>query len=151
MTAHKTEKLLNPFDGRTVAIDEKLAPLIRLMWKSGIETVECCEEEYPGLAMISFLETFGVETFFYVAKRNYFVQARGFYDEDEEGNCSCCQVFLDVHFPAEEIPRLVKGFKTYESEERSLRRQAFGESETQAAQRKPKARKARKARKPRGG
>lgn len=130
MVGHKTQKLLNPFEGRTVSIDEKLAPLIGLMWKSGIETVDSCEEAHPGLAMISFLETFGVETFFYVAKRSYFVHARGYYDEDEEGNCCCCQVFLDVHFPAVDIPRLVKGFKKYESDERSLRDPATVERET---------------------
>ena len=35
-------------------IDERLAPLIRAIWKAGIETTMCCQEFHRGIAWIAF-------------------------------------------------------------------------------------------------
>jgi hypothetical protein len=113
---HKTVKVRNPFSRLSIPIDEKLAPLLSLRWKCDIETFSSCEEDKPGLAMISFLDAWGIETFYLVAKRTYFLQAEGVYHEDEDGNCEYCQVFLEVYFPAADIPRLVQAFTIYQRE-----------------------------------
>jgi hypothetical protein len=37
-----------------IAIDVKIAPLIRKLWDSGIDTVQSCQENEPGTAYIGF-------------------------------------------------------------------------------------------------
>src|SRR4051812_29175579 len=37
-------------------IDVKLAPLISLLWEVGIQPEQCCQEENPGFASITFPE-----------------------------------------------------------------------------------------------
>lgn len=53
---HKTIRITH--DTMSADIDELIAPLINLMWKAGIETVESCQESYDGWVAIYF---YGVE------------------------------------------------------------------------------------------
>jgi hypothetical protein len=44
-------------------IDEELAPLILALWQAGIDTVNCCQENFPGIAWIEFLSTHDAKEF----------------------------------------------------------------------------------------
>jgi len=46
--------LNTPDGGRTISIDVALAPLIEGVWKRGVPTLYCCQEEVPGFALIQF-------------------------------------------------------------------------------------------------
>jgi len=118
---HKTVNVCHPYYPVPIPIDKKLASLIRLMWNCGIETFSSCQEDRPGLAMIGFLNTVDIETFFFVARRAYFLDAAAFYTEDEEGNCVNCQCFLSIYFPTADIPRLVKAFTISERERQAVK------------------------------
>ncbi|MBI3410992.1 MAG: hypothetical protein HY040_21880 [Planctomycetes bacterium] len=48
---------------RRANIDRKLAPLIRELWKAGIETTMSCEETEPGIAWIEFADVDNLATF----------------------------------------------------------------------------------------
>jgi hypothetical protein len=50
---HPTKTVTHPLDG-PVEIDVRLAPLIRQLWRRGIETSQSCQEYNPGLACIEF-------------------------------------------------------------------------------------------------
>src|SRR5262245_32284945 len=102
--AHKTVKVSRG----EVDIDEKLAPLIPLLWKAGIETNQCCQEERPGLACIEFPGSAEVEEFLFVAQRRYKVEVET-WNEGDNGELSI-GVRLLVLFPAKDIPQLVKAF-----------------------------------------
>src|SRR5262249_18284404 len=67
---HKTVKvtLVPAF---RVDIDEKLAPLIPLLWSVGIQTAQCCQEERPGLASITFPDLDLALDFLTIAGREY--------------------------------------------------------------------------------
>lgn len=41
-------------DGRMIEIDVDLAPLIEGLWRHGVVTNQCCQENAPGLAWIGF-------------------------------------------------------------------------------------------------
>jgi len=77
---HKTVKV----SLGTVEIDEKLAPLIPLLWAQGIRTRQCCQEERAGKASITFWNLEGALEFLNVAQREYevVVETR---DEGEGG------------------------------------------------------------------
>lgn len=120
---HQTVSVKCPFDdGQLIPIDAQLAPLIRLIWRVGIETLTCCRNQHAGLARIGFQDTDDVEDFLFIARRQYFVQASSIYEEAEDGTCACCQVFLDVYFPIEDIPRLVRAFDEAGHQGRSRRK-----------------------------
>jgi hypothetical protein len=91
-----------------VEIDEKLAPLIRLLWARGINTNECCQEDRPGTAYIEFPGTGDVEKFLNVAQKRYRVELQN-WNEGVGGELSI-RVRLLVYFPTRDIPRLVKVF-----------------------------------------
>lgn len=129
---HNTVIVRHPHEKWSIPIDEQLAPLIRLMWLCGVETSCCCQEARPGLAMISFVDTGGIELFYMVAKRQYFLDASAVYDENEDGSCLCCQAWLEVYFPCADIPRLIEAWKNHyakvkELKSRRAKRRSSGE------------------------
>lgn len=107
MSKHRTKKV--KLGSESFDIDAKLAPLVPLLWKCGIETDQCCEEEHPGLASIDFPSTADVERFLAVAQRPYKVELQTA-DHGEDGEHDV-RVRLIVFFPAREVPDLVKAFK----------------------------------------
>src|SRR4051812_28525653 len=71
---HETMKVEGcPFteEGEALDIDVLLAPLIRELWRLEIETEQCCQEEWPGLASIVFPGTGEATDFLWVAQENY--------------------------------------------------------------------------------
>ncbi len=51
------------------AIDEKIAPLIREMWKAGIETLNSCEENQPGIIWVQIASSEGCALFLDIISR----------------------------------------------------------------------------------
>jgi hypothetical protein len=49
-----------------------------LLWTAQIDTCQCCQEKWPGLAFIEFPGTFEVVEFLAVAQRDYKVQLETF-------------------------------------------------------------------------
>lgn len=104
---HKTIKVF--VEEEEIDIDEKLAPLIPLLWEEDIETIQCCQEYRTGLACIEFPCSGDVEQFLSVAQRPYRVEVET-WDEGTAGRPSI-RVRLLVLFPIEDIPYLVKTFE----------------------------------------
>src|SRR5262249_36209620 len=109
---HKTVKV--KFEGRTLDIDVKLAPLLPLLWAEDIETCQCCEEYRPGEACIEFPSTGEVVEFLDIVQRPYKVELET-WDDGAEG-VHAIQVRLFVFFPTQDIPQLVEAFKAYAKE-----------------------------------
>jgi hypothetical protein len=108
---HETVKLPgNPLagEGETTDVDVLLAPLIREVWRLGIATFQCCQEECPGLASITFPGTVEAMDFLRVAQENYRTDLER-WDELDDG-VYWTALRLLVVFPAADIPRLVKRF-----------------------------------------
>jgi hypothetical protein len=99
----------------TVNIDEKLAPLIPLLWAQGIRTCQCCQEERPGKASITFADLDNALKFLNVAQREYpvVVETR---DDGEGGELHMVGRLL-VLFPADDIPQLIEAFTTTTEDE----------------------------------
>jgi hypothetical protein len=95
-------------DGETTNVDVLLAPLIREVWRLGIATYQCCQEEWPGLASITFPGTVETMDFLRVAQENYRTDLER-WDELDEG-VYWTALRLLVVFPAADIPRLVGRF-----------------------------------------
>lgn len=104
---HKTIKVF--VEEEEIDIDEKLAPLIPLLWEEDIETIQCCQEYRPGVACIEFPCSGDVEQFLSVAQQPYPVEVET-WDEGKDGRLSI-RVRLLVFFPTEDIPYLVKMFE----------------------------------------
>lgn len=51
------------------AIDEKIAPLIREIWTAGIETVNSCEDNKPGIVWVQFASSEGCAVFLDIISR----------------------------------------------------------------------------------
>lgn len=49
---HRTVKV--QVGGMEAEIDEEIAPLIRELWKAGIDTLNCCQENRPGIIWVQF-------------------------------------------------------------------------------------------------
>ena len=93
----------------TVEVDARLAPLIPLLWKRGIETCPCSQEWRSGQAAIAFLTLIDAMEFLNVAGRKYTVEVEA-WDEGEDGeHFFVCDLL--VFFPIKEVPELVKRFK----------------------------------------
>jgi hypothetical protein len=54
---HRAVEMPCPYDSRPIPIDVKLAPLMRLIWDTGIKTNQCCQEDRRGHACIEFNST----------------------------------------------------------------------------------------------
>lgn len=46
MRKHPIVLMSDPRDGHSVEIDEKMAPLIEMLWKTGIQTQFCCQGDH---------------------------------------------------------------------------------------------------------
>lgn len=115
MHGHETVKLPGcPLagDGETTDVDVLLAPLIREVWRLGIATYQCCQEEWPGLASITFPGTVEAMDFLRVAQENYRTDLER-WDELDDG-VYWIALRLLVVFPAADIPRLVERFANRE-------------------------------------
>ncbi len=104
---HRTVKVKTPY-GYTTPIDAELAPLVKLLWAAGIDTEQCCQEEWPGLAAITFPGTGDVMAFLEVAQRPYRVELQTW--DEGEGRRLAIAARLLVVFPAADVPRLVQAF-----------------------------------------
>lgn len=102
---HKTVKVSRG----EIDVDEKLAPLIPLLWAKGIETFQCCQETRPGEAYIEFSSSGEVMEFLDVAQQPYRVEVET-WDEGTNGHLSIA-VRLLVFFPTKDIPKLIKKFR----------------------------------------
>jgi hypothetical protein len=111
---HKTVKLKCPWRADPVDIDAKLAPLIREVWRLGIDTCQCCQERWPGMAEIEFPGTAEAAEFLYFAQQDYCTELER-WDEGEDGE-HAIGLRLVVHVPLADVPRLVKAFKVVKSE-----------------------------------
>jgi hypothetical protein len=104
---HQTVKVRCPWDSNCpIDIDVKLAPLIEQLWRLGIETNQCCEEEWPGLASIEFPGTGGATEFLFIAQKDYRTEL----ERRDEGDAheKAISLRLLVIFPTADIPRLVE-------------------------------------------
>lgn len=114
MPAHKTVEL--QLGRGKVAIDELLAPLIRLVWARGIRTLACCQEPFPGLpgwAWVAFQGTEDVRRFFDLAGRDFRVQTVVTWKRGR------CQIHLEVLIPHRDIPAMVEAFGRHRPERRN--------------------------------
>jgi len=62
---HETVELKR--SGRTFNIDKGIAPLIELIWKFDLWTLNSCQENRPGIAWIQFAHVQDAETFMALA------------------------------------------------------------------------------------
>lgn len=60
---HPTVSLFNPSENDFCDIDEGIAPLIAALWERGIDTMMCCQENYPGCMWIQFPNSIDAEKF----------------------------------------------------------------------------------------
>jgi len=105
---HKTVKVARS----KVDIDEKLAPLIRLVWDVGIDTNQCCQEARPREACIEFHSSADVEQFLFVAQRDYKPELEVWDEADHhDDELSHIRVRLLVYFPTKDISSLVNAFE----------------------------------------
>jgi len=114
---HKTVKLKGcPLGDKGYAwhIDVLLAPLIRELWRLGIATLQCCHEEWPGLASIEFPGTAEAAEFLWVAQENYKAELETWDEGPECGKVHSIQISLRVYFPTADIARLVEAFSKLE-------------------------------------
>lgn len=114
---HKTVKLKGcPLGDKGYAwhIDVLLAPLIRELWRLGIATLQCCHEEWPGLASIEFPGTAEAAEFLWVAQENYKAELETWDEGPEGGKVHSIQISLRVNFPTADITRLVEAFSKVE-------------------------------------
>lgn len=72
MTEHKQVRV--QVNDEVAKIDQGIAPLIRELWRAGIETVNSCQENKPGIMWIEFLTP---------QDANRFLQIVINYDDDE--------------------------------------------------------------------
>jgi hypothetical protein len=105
-TRHKTIDV--KIGGHTIPIDEDIAPLIALLNRRRMVTLQSCQEGWPGLAYIEFDSTDDVEEFLNVAQRHYRVEVET-WDEGEDDQLSI-RVRLIVIFPTADIPLLTEAF-----------------------------------------
>ena len=122
-------------------IDEDLAPLIREIWKAGIETLMSCQETEPGIAWIEFdsipellrfldlITTYepGVDTLYNRIHHQltgpmsaptweYQLNLMDMFEGQEEqliDQRACFDATVGVYFPQTDIPRLVDCLESF--------------------------------------
>ena len=109
--AQKMKEFCDAVDASEGLPAAHLPPLMSLLRKAGIETVQCSEEERPGAACIEFAGSGDVEMFLNIARREYKVEVEQ-WDEGGDGRCSFRVRFL-VFFPIIDIPCLVQAFEEH--------------------------------------
>jgi len=106
---HETVKLRCPWDSNcAIDVDAKLAPLIEQVWRLGIETNGCCEEQSPGLASIDFPGTGGASEFLFIAQKDYRTELERW--DEGDAHEKAISLRLQVIFPTAYIPQLVNTF-----------------------------------------
>jgi hypothetical protein len=119
--SHPTTKLRCPFPGwnekgrraksQLIDIDTRLAPLMEAVWANGIETTQCCQEVFAGLAQIEFEDVYAVGDWLFIAQREYKVDAHTWDEGNSNGKGHTYGVALVVQFPTSDIPTLVEKFR----------------------------------------
>jgi hypothetical protein len=94
-----------------IELDALLAPLISLVWAHGIDTCQCCQEVYSGIAEIEFPGSAEVAEFLWIAQREYKVEAETWDEGADDDGQHVYGVRLLVLFPTIDIPALVEAFK----------------------------------------
>jgi hypothetical protein len=95
-----------------VDIDEKLAPLMPLVWRCGIETVGCCQEAQPKYAGIEFGDAASAERFLSIADSK---NCRLEWHSRLEGlrGDLVGRTLILVYFPLACVPELAKKFEAH--------------------------------------
>lgn len=109
--ARKMEKVRKAIDAEEAPPAENLAPLVPLVWKAGIETLQYNEDERPGTACIEFAGSGDAEMFLNISQREYKVEVEQ-WDEGMDGRSSF-RVRLLVFFSIGDIPGLVTTFNEH--------------------------------------
>ena len=63
MIEHKQTAILDPSSNTMIEVDEGIAPLLQVIWNSGIITCNSCQENKPGIIWIEFLAAEDAEAF----------------------------------------------------------------------------------------
>lgn len=116
---HKTVSVR--YKGMDVRIDEMLAPLIKKLWQYGILTINCCQENRPGIAWIQFASPFDALNFLNVVapKKNLMYDRMTCEGEfgsweykchvrDEQGEFNFA---ISIRFPLTDLPAIMLAFK----------------------------------------
>jgi hypothetical protein len=114
---HSTVKV--KIDKRYYDIDRDIAPLVKVLNKSGIVTIQSCQEREPGLAWIVFGGSGDVEEFLTIAQKKYKPRLET-WDEGDDGQVSI-RVNLYVLFPKKDIPELAERFRLHLSRSKEHR------------------------------
>jgi len=82
---HPTREVFDPVTRQSIAIDADLAPLIEGLWRAGIRTVSCCQEDtgFPhhyGKAYIYFETMTDAERFLSIAAGSYSDELESLYN-----------------------------------------------------------------------
>jgi hypothetical protein len=105
-----------------IAVDVKIAPLIRRLWDSGIDTVQSCQEIEPGTAYIGF-PNIAVARRFIRMGRPQRSRSRYYYNPIVVGDRfslaelkamgqEYMRAYCSVPFPAKDIPHLINAFRS---------------------------------------
>jgi hypothetical protein len=114
--------MMTTHGGAKIAVDVKIAPLIRRLWDLGIETVQSCQEIEPGTAYIGFPNIAVARKFIRMGKprersrdryykpvligdRLSLAQLKAMGQEYMRAHCT-------VPFPTGDIPHLIKAFRS---------------------------------------
>jgi len=119
VNTHKTVKMVH--GGDKIAVDVKIAPLIRALWDFGIETVQSCQEIEPGTAYIGFPSRAVARKFIRVGRPKDYSRDPYYYKPVVVGDRftlaelkamkqEYMRTYCTVPFPAKDIPRLIKAF-----------------------------------------
>jgi hypothetical protein len=99
---------LRAWDSIVLVVAHRLMPFV---WKSGVETVQCCQDERPGTACIEFAGSGDLEMFLNIAQRDYKAEVEQ-WDEGGDGRCSF-RIRLLVFFPIGDVACLLQAFNEH--------------------------------------
>jgi len=117
--------MMTTHGGAKIAVDVKIAPLIRRIWDFGIATVQSCQEIEPGTAYIAFPNIAAARKFIRMGRPRERARDRYYYKPVVIGDrLSLAQLkamgqeYMHAHctvpFPAKDIPHLFKAFRSAE-------------------------------------
>jgi hypothetical protein len=98
-------------------IDQKLTGLILKLWKNGIRTTSCCEENQPGMVWIQFPDAEDARKFLHHcdAKLDWFQWDKDYcysLDRNEEMIAPDGEGDISIRFPQDDLWHVVRCFPT---------------------------------------
>jgi hypothetical protein len=117
-TVHRQTKVRHPREG-LIEVDEGIAPLLKLLWKLGIDTFMSCErqEARPDcpieLVWIMFRSTQDLAKFLYwsVDRESYNLDYRVTLNRDYLGDAATLTTLASVRFPCADFPRVLRAIE----------------------------------------